>query len=68
MEAAIPLTPAHRQLNISNGRIGMMLLIGTETILFSPGHFSPRLFTPTPKVAKRVLEFFTIQINNDHTR
>jgi hypothetical protein len=25
------------------------------------------LFTPTPK-AKRVLEFFTAQINNDHTR
>jgi site-specific recombinase XerD len=27
-----------------------------------------RLFTPTPKAAKRVLEFFTTQINNDHTR
>lgn len=26
------------------------------------------LFTPTPKAAKRVLEFFTAQINNDHTR
>jgi site-specific recombinase XerD len=26
------------------------------------------LFTPTPKVAKRVLEFFTAQINNGHTR
>src|ERR1700730_17758111 len=26
------------------------------------------LFTPTPKAAKRVLEFFTGQINNDHTR
>jgi hypothetical protein len=26
------------------------------------------LFTPTPKAAKRVLEFFTTQINNDHTR
>ena len=25
-------------------------------------------FTPTPKAAKRVLEFFTGQINNDHTR
>jgi len=23
---------------------------------------------PTPKAAKRVLEFFTAQINNDHTR
>jgi len=27
-----------------------------------------RLFTPTPKAAKRVLEFFTTQIENDHTR
>ena len=26
------------------------------------------LFTPTPKAAKRVLEFFTAQINADHTR
>ncbi len=26
------------------------------------------IFTPTPKAAKRVLEFFTAQINNDHTR
>ena len=27
-----------------------------------------RLFTPTPRAARRVLEFFTAQINNDHTR
>ena len=26
------------------------------------------LFTPAPKAAKRVLEFFTSQVNNDHTR
>ncbi len=26
------------------------------------------LFAPTPKAAQRVLEFFTAQINNDHTR
>jgi site-specific recombinase XerD len=26
------------------------------------------LFTPTPKATERVLEFFTTQINNDHTR
>ncbi len=26
------------------------------------------LFTPTRKAAKRVLEFFTAQINNDRTR
>jgi integrase/recombinase XerD len=29
---------------------------------------APALFTPTPKAAQRVLEFFTAQINNDHTR
>ena len=26
------------------------------------------LFTPTPQAAKRMLEFFTAQINNPHTR
>ena len=26
------------------------------------------LFAPTPKAARRVVEFFTAQINNDHTR
>jgi len=30
--------------------------------------FPARLFTPTPKVTKRVLEFFFTQIENDHTR
>jgi len=29
---------------------------------------SARLFAPTAKAAQRVLEFFTAQINNDHTR
>ena len=29
---------------------------------------APHLFTPTPKATKRVLEFFTAQINNAHTR
>ena len=39
-------------------------------IIISPalGLITPRLFTPTPKAAQRVLEFFTAQINNDHTR
>lgn len=26
------------------------------------------IYAPTPKAAQRVLEFFTAQINNDHTR
>jgi site-specific recombinase XerD len=34
----------------------------------SPVPHPAPLFTPTPKAAKRVLEFFTAQVNNDHTR
>ena len=35
----------------------------------APAVFLPApLFAPTPKAAKRVLEFFATQINNDHTR
>jgi hypothetical protein len=34
----------------------------------APPVFPVALFTPTPKAAKRVLEFFTAQVNNDHTR
>ena len=41
----------------------------TEIILSPAPELQPApLFTPTPKAAKRVLEFFTAQINNDHTR
>jgi len=43
--------------------------MSTEIILSpSPALQPAPLFTPTPKAAKRVLEFFTAQINNDHTR
>ena len=43
--------------------------MGNEMIL-SPVSNAPltRLFAPTPKAQKRVVEFFTAQINNDHTR
>jgi site-specific recombinase XerD len=34
----------------------------------APAVLFPAIFTPTPQAAKRVLEFFTAQINNDHTR
>jgi len=34
----------------------------------SPDLLPARLFAPTPKAAQRVVEFFTAQINNDHTR
>ena len=41
----------------------------TEIILSPAPALQPApLFTPTPKAAKRVLEFFTAQVNNDHTR
>lgn len=44
-------------------------MTGTEIILSPAPELQPApLFTPTPKAAKRVLEFFTAQINNDHTR
>ena len=43
--------------------------MSTEIVLSpAPGLQQPALFTPAPKAAKRVLEFFTAQINNDHTR
>lgn len=39
-------------------------------LIFSPAPSltSAALYAPTPKAAQRVLEFFTAQINNDHTR
>jgi integrase/recombinase XerD len=37
-------------------------------VLPSASLIPTRLFAPTPKAARRVLEFFTAQINNDHTR
>jgi site-specific recombinase XerD len=42
----------------------------TDTLIFSPAlSLTPSpLYAPTPKAAQRVLEFFTAQINNDHTR
>jgi site-specific recombinase XerD len=41
----------------------------TELIVSpAPTVLPARLFAPTPNAAKRVLEFFTAQINNDHTR
>jgi site-specific recombinase XerD len=41
----------------------------TEIVLSPAPELQPApLFAPTPKAARRVLEFFTAQINNDHTR
>lgn len=34
----------------------------------APAVLPTRLFTPMPKAAKRVFEFFTTQISNKHTR
>ncbi len=42
--------------------------VTTEIILSPAPELQPApLFTPTPKAAKRVLEFFTAQVNNDNT-
>ncbi|HTW36798.1 MAG TPA: tyrosine-type recombinase/integrase [Rhizomicrobium sp.] len=43
--------------------------MSTEIIIAPSPELQPAaLFTPTPKAAQRVLEFFTAQINNDNTR
>ena len=43
--------------------------MSTELILSPAVELTPaRLFAPTPKAARRFIEFFTAQINNDHTR
>jgi hypothetical protein len=41
---------------------------GGLIVVPSPDLLPAPLFAPTPKAAKRVLEFFTAQVNNDHTR
>jgi hypothetical protein len=44
-------------------------MTGTDLILArTPDLLPTPLFTPTPRAAKRFIEFFTAQINNDHTR
>jgi hypothetical protein len=43
-------------------------ITGTLIIAPAPGLLPARLFAPTPKAAQRVVEFFTANINNDHTR
>ena len=41
----------------------------TEIVTSSAGELAPAwLFAPTPAAKRRVIEFFTAQINNDHTR
>ncbi len=43
--------------------------MATDLILSPAPSLTPAaLYAPTPKAAQRVLEFFTVQINNDHTR
>ena len=43
-------------------------MTGPPIVSPAPGLAALALFTPSPKAAKRVLEFFTAQIHNDHTR
>lgn len=41
----------------------------TQLVLSPASDLLPaKLFAPTPKAAQRFIEFFTAQINNDHTR
>src|SRR5215471_10447361 len=39
-----------------------------DLIIAPKPDLQPAFFAPTPKAAKRVLEFFTAQISNDNTR
>ena len=42
---------------------------GTQlTVAPAPALLPAPLFAPTPRAARRFVEFFTAQINNDHTR
>ena len=50
------------------GSLTPTLMTNEIIIAPSPDLRPAALFTPTPKAAQRVLEFFTAQINNDHTR
>src|ERR1700677_2305761 len=43
-------------------------MTGAITLAPSPALTPPALFAPTPKAAQRFIEFFTAQIENDHTR
>ena len=48
---------------------GQKITAGTGLTLSPASPLRPAsLFTPTPEAARRVLEFFTARINNDHTR
>ena len=38
------------------------------TVALAPNLIPAPLFAPTPRAAQRFVEFFTAQINNDHTR
>src|SRR5262252_2140481 len=42
--------------------------MSTQITLSPAPALQPALFTRTPKARRRVLEFFTAQVNNDHTR
>ena len=43
-------------------------MTGDLIVFLAPELLPTPLFAPTPKAARRVVEFFTAQINNDHTR
>ena len=44
------------------------MTVSTLTVIPASALIPAALFAPTPKAAKRTVEFFTAQINNDHTR
>jgi site-specific recombinase XerD len=47
---------------------GPIVRTGALVVAPAPAVLPAPLFAPTPKAAQRFVEFFTAQINNDHTR
>jgi hypothetical protein len=62
------LTPQYSLPRPTSCMITSFIIHDRELIIAPSPDLQPAFFTPTPKAAKRVLEFFTAQINNDHTR
>jgi hypothetical protein len=56
--------------HIARDRLPQGAMAGGAQLTVAPSRalLPAPLFAPTPKAAQRVVEFFTAQINNDHTR
>jgi site-specific recombinase XerC len=62
------INPATNPLIVSPSAPPVFHPTGQLIVAAAAGLVPARLFAPTAKAARRVAEFFTAQINNDHTR